>query len=211
MSRALTTLAALALVLGAVGASAAPVCARGSGAVDRLLCSDAGLAALDQGLQQVHRQALAQARGPARQALVVEQRAWARGRADCWKADGQPTWITASWTEDTVPGCVRAQTRLRTAELQALWRLRPARTVFHACQGQAVNELVVSAFETDPPVLRIERGDRVATLWQVGLAEVGAERFEGANVSLRRQGDGWQVEWLDTRSGQTESLDCRPR
>ena len=47
-------------------------------------------------------------------------------------------------------------------QLQALWRLRPARTVFHACQGQAVNELVVSAFDTDPPVLRIERGDRVA-------------------------------------------------
>jgi uncharacterized protein YecT (DUF1311 family) len=211
MSRARTALSALALALGAAGASAAPACSRGTGAVDRLLCRDAGLAALDQGLQQAYRQALAQARGPARRALVVEQGGWARGRADCWKADGQPTWITASWTEDTVLGCARAQTRLRTAELQALWRLKPPTTVAHACQGQAVNELVVSAFDTDPPVLRIERGDRVATLWQVGPAEVGAERFEGANVSLRRQGGGWQVEWLDTASGRTESLDCRPR
>ena len=169
----------------------------------------AGLAALDQGLQQAYRQALAQARGPARQALVVEQRGWARGRADCWKADGQTTWITAHWTEDTVLGCARAQTRLRTAELQALWRLRPPHTVAHACQGQAANELVVNAFDTDPPALRVECGDRVATLWQVGAPEVGL--FEGANVSLRRQGAGWLVDWLDTRSGQTESLECRPR
>ena len=60
------------------------------------------------------------------------------------------------------------------AELQALWRLRPPHTVAHACQGQAANELVVNAFDTDPPALRVERGDRVAMVlpqrWETAVA-----------------------------------------
>jgi hypothetical protein len=68
---------------------------------------------------------------------------------------------------------------------------------------------VASYFATDPPTIRLERGDRTATLWRVVQGADGL--YEGANVSVVRQSDGVKVEWLDTNSGTTESLQCAVR
>lgn len=179
------------------------------GEVEQLICRDPALAALDRQLDAIYRSALAQARDGLAQQLRQEQRGWIQGRNDCWKARGQPTWITATWTVDSVPGCVQAQYRLRSAELQAVWRLLPPRTVAYACQGQPANELVAHFFETDPPTIRLERGDRSTTLWRVGDAAAGA--FEGRNISAVRRGDTLSISRLDTDTGRTEQLACRAR
>lgn len=184
-------------------------CKKAQGRVEQLVCADAGLAALDRRLDQVYQAVLARAESRLRATLRAEQRGWIKGRNDCWKADGRPTWITATWTVDSVQACVAAQTRQRTAELQAVWRLLPPTTQTYACQHNPANELVVNAFATDPPTLRLERGDRSVTLWQVGAADAG--RFEGQNVTLLQRPGELAVSWLDTVTGQTDELRCQPR
>ncbi len=202
---------ALATAAAAAGAADGPTfpCGKAQGKVEQAICADAGLAARDRQLHTVYKAASAKATGSLASMLRAEQRGWVKGRNDCWKADGLQTWITATWTVDTVRDCIDAQYRLRTAELQAVWRLLPRKTVVHACQNNPANELVVHQFASDPATVRLERGDRTATLWQVGAPAAG--RFEGRNVGLVQQGGGVKLSWLDTDSGKTEAIDCQPR
>lgn len=183
-------------------------CAKAKGEVEQLICSDATLAALDRKLDQVYQAVSAKAKGDLATALRQEQRGWVSGRNDCWKASVQ-TWITSTWTVATVQECVDAQYRLRTSELQALWRLVPPHTVAYACQNNPVNEVVANFFATNPATIRLERGDRTATLWQVG--EMRAGKYEGQNVSLVHQSNEVQVSWLDTNTGKNEALQCTAR
>jgi uncharacterized protein len=209
----------LSAVVGVVCAFSGPVaaqakgptfsCARVQTDVEKLICSDAALASLDRQLAEVYKSAAAKARAPLTGQLRQEQRGWVKGRNDCWKAKGQPTWITASWTVDTVRGCVDAQYRLRIAELQAVWRLLPARTVAYACDNASANEVVANFFDTDPATLRLERGDRTTTLWRVGDAAGGT--YEGQNVSAVHLGDSLAIKRLDTNTGQTEQLPCKAK
>ncbi|MBK6854262.1 MAG: DUF1311 domain-containing protein [Burkholderiales bacterium] len=205
-----------AFVIGATGLAVMAAahgtsfdCSKAKGEVETLVCSDASLAALDQRLDTVYQAAVAKAKGKLANQLRAEQRGWIKGRNDCWKAKGQPTWITATWTVDTVRGCVEAQTRLRTSRLQAVWRLLPPRTVTYACQGNPANEVVANFFVTDPATIQLERGDRTKTLWQIGRPDAGS--YEGQNVNLVHQGSTIRLNWLDTDTGKTDELDCKAR
>jgi uncharacterized protein len=191
----------------AVSSAAAPSfdCAKAQGEVEQLICSDAALAALDRQLADTYKAAMAKARDDMPGILRTEQRGWVGGRNDCWKATDE-TWITASWTVASVRDCVDAQYRLRISELQAMWQLLPQDTVSYTCNGERSNAVVASYFASDPPTIRLERGDRTATLWRIPQ---GADaRYEGQNVSLVRRAGNVTVEWLDTNSGETEQLDC---
>ncbi len=201
--------AALTLCAAAVAASAqgpAFDCAKAKGQVEQQICASPALAALDRQLDAVYKAATAKATGKLAAALRTEQRSWVKGRNDCWKAN-QQTWITATWTVDTVPACIDAQVRLRTSELQAVWQLLPPRTVRYACQGNPADEVVVNPFASNPATIRLERGDRTKTLWQVGPPAAG--QYEGQNVGLVDRGGAVQVTWLDTRTGKTDTLDCK--
>jgi uncharacterized protein len=182
-------------------------CAKATGEVEKLICGDSSLIALDRKLDAVYRAAAAKARGKLVSQLRVEQRGWVKGRNDCWKANGQQTWITATWTVDTVRACVEAQYRQRAAELQAVWRLLPPRTLAYACQGNPANQVVASYYDSDPPTIRLERGDRTATIWRVGTSV--PEKYEGQNVSLTRQSSQLMVNWLNPGTGQSEELKCK--
>jgi uncharacterized protein YecT (DUF1311 family) len=199
------------LALPAASLAAAPTfdCAKAQGEVEQLICRDAALATLDQRLATAYKAATASAKGNLATRLREEQRGWVKARNECWKAKGVETWITATWTVKTVEACVDAQYRLRTSELQALWRLLPPRTVSYACQGNPANEVVANFFDTDPATIRLERGDRTATLWRVGAASAG--KYEGQNVSVVHQGVEIGVSWLDTNTGRTEDLRCKAR
>lgn len=183
-------------------------CAKAEGEVEKLICSDASLAALDRQLDAVYAAATAKAHGKLATGLREDQRGWVKGRNDCWKAT-QQTWITATWTVDSVPACVAAQYRVRISELQAVWQLLPPKTVSYVCQNDPANEVVANFFESDPPTIRLERGDRTKTLWRVGAPAAGT--YEGQNVSLVQQGSDLKVDWLDTGTGKTETLQCKVR
>jgi uncharacterized protein len=184
-------------------------CAKAQGEVEKLICSDGSLAALDRKLGSVYKAAAAKAQGNLATRLREDQRGWVKGRNDCWKANGRETWITATWTVSTVQGCVDAQYRLRTSELQSVWRLVPPKTVAYSCRNNPANEVVANFFDTDPATIRLERGDRTKTLWRVGNAAAGT--YEGQNVSLQQRGNEIQIGWLDTDTGKTEDLRCTAR
>jgi len=198
----------LTLPLAAPAASPSFDCAKADGEVETLICSDAALAALDSKLDATYKAAAGKAEGALATRLREDQRGWVKGRNECWKAT-TTAWITASWTVDTVRACVDAQYRLRTSELQALWRLLPPETVAFACNGNPANEVTSNFFASDPPTARLERGDRTVTLWQVGASAEGL--YEGQNVSVVRRGADLKVSWLDVESGQTDELQCVPR
>ena len=207
---AAAVLCALGLPAAALAESPAFSCAKAQGQVQKLICSDASLAALDRKLDQVYKAASAKAKGKLLSDLRTEQRGWIKGRDDCWKTqNGSPTWLTASWTANSVKACVEGQYRIRTTELQSVWRLVTPKTVFYACQNNPANEVVANFFATDPATIRLERGDRTVTLWQVGTVDEG--KYEGQNVSLVRRNNEVKVNWLNVATGNTEDLQCRAR
>ncbi|WP_337842759.1 lysozyme inhibitor LprI family protein [Rheinheimera sp.] len=186
---------------------AAVSCAEPKGQVAQLLCTDAELQALDLRLNQVYQAAQAKAKDGLVTRLRSEQRGWLKGRAECWKAVGQPVWLTASWTVSTVRDCSLAITQQRIAELQAVWALLDAVTEFYQCQNNPANEVVLQLFSSEPATIRLERGDSTRTLWRVtGVAE---PMYEGQNVSLQWQGDQLQLNWFNIHTGQNELLQCQ--
>lgn len=204
-------LLACAMTIPATVLAQAPAfdCTKAKGEVETLICTDQSLTTLDRKLDEVYRAAAAKASGKLVTQLRAEQRGWVKGRNDCWKANGSMTWITATWTVDTVKGCVDAQYRLRTSELQSVWRLVPPKTVFYACANNPANEVVANFFDTDPATIRLERGDRTVTMWRVGTAGDGT--YEGQNVSLVHKGNEVQVNWLNTNTGKNDEFLCKAR
>lgn len=180
-------------------------CAKAQGEVQQLVCKDQGLAALDRKLDGVYKAALAKARDGMAATLRAEQRGWVKGRDECWKCrNGDPTWITASWTVSSVRDCTEASYRVRISELQATWGLVAAAgpTAF-ACQHNPANEVVATFFETDPKTVRLERGDRSVVAWLVPAA--GGAKYEGQNVTFATKGKEASVTWLD------ETLACESK
>ena len=181
-------------------------CSKASGEVEKLICADEGLGALDRKLDAVYKAALAKARDDVPQWLRTEQRGWLKGRDECWKAKGaaDPVYLTESWTATDVRGCVEAQYQLRIAELQVRLQLVPAqKPVFFACNNNPANEIVATFFETDPPAARFEHGDRTVIGYLVRTAS-GA-KYEGQNLSFWNKGNEATVTW----SG--EDLKCKVR
>jgi uncharacterized protein len=140
------------------------------GSVEALVCQDEALAALDRTLAEVYAHARARSADEHPPFLVAEQRGWIKGRDECWKADDERA-------------CVEDSYRRRIANLQARYRLVPAKgPVFYACDGNPANELVATFFETDPPTLIAERGDQTSLMY-VAPSGSGA-RYEGRNESF---------------------------
>jgi uncharacterized protein len=185
-------------------------CAKAQGEVEQLICKDAALAALDRKLDGVYKAASAKAREML-STLRTEQRGWVSGRNECWKATNADNamYLTASWTATSVRACVEAQYRMRIAELQALYQLVTPKTVTFACQNNPANAIVGDFFDTDPPTARLERGDRVVTVYQVRAAS-GA-KYEGQNVEFWTKGQEASVSWMNPATGETEKLQCKVR
>jgi uncharacterized protein len=172
-------------------------CSKAGGEVEKLICSDEGLSALDRKLDGVYKAALAKARDDVPAFLRTEQRGWIKGRNECWKAKGagNPVYLTESWVATDVRGCVEGQYRMRIAELQVQLRLVPPKgPVFFTCNNKTADQFVATFFETDPPAASVERGDRTVIAYQVRTAS-GA-RYEGQNLSLWSKGDEATITYL---------------
>jgi uncharacterized protein YecT (DUF1311 family) len=181
-------------------------CAKAVGEVQQLVCQDDELAALDRSLDGVYKEALARARDDMPRILRAEQRGWIKGRDECWKTrNGSPAFLTASWQATNVRDCVLGSYRIRQSELQAVWRLVPAKgPVSFVCGTSPADEVLATFFETDPPTARVERGDRTVTAWLVPSAS--GSKYEGRNVELWTKGaQEALVTWDDAQ------LKCKAR
>lgn len=181
---------ACALAMTSTGAALAGADARApsfdcvrtaAGGIARLVCDDAALSALDRRLAEAYAAARTKAANEHPPTLAATQRGWIKGRDDCWKADDRRA-------------CVEEAYRLRTAELQARYRLLPpTATARYLCGGGPADEVVAVYFPTDPPSAVVERGDSVSMMFLQRSAS-GA-RYAGPNESLwEHQGEA-RVQW----------------
>jgi len=117
--------------------------------IESLICEDEELSALDRKLSGVYAAATEKAVNERPPKLQAEQRGWIKGRNDCWKSDNKDA-------------CVRDAYILRIAELQARYRLVPdIGPISYICEDNPTVEVVATFFDTDPPTLIAEYGDRV--------------------------------------------------
>jgi uncharacterized protein len=168
-------------------------CARAEGSVEEMICADDELAALDRELAAVYAAAVQKAVDERPPVLKAEQRGWIKGRNECWKSDDPRS-------------CVEDAYRLRIAELQARYRLVAARGPFRfVCDGNPVNEVVVTYFETDPPTLIAERGDQVS--FMVLQPSGSGAKYQGRNeLFWEHQGEATVV-W----GYQAPQMRCLPK
>ena len=153
--------------------------------IETLVCDNPALSALDRRLAGVYAEALAVLGDvadsvEATRYLEAWQRGWIKGRNECWKA------------ADRI-ACTRTSYERRIAELQARYFLVPGgEPVFFACDDGS--EIVATFIPTDPPAVRLERGDTL----KVGLlvpAASGAKYEADFGTSFWTKGDGAMVEW----------------
>ena len=183
LNLAAALIAGVVLQLPAPAASASPSfdCMKvRRGSVADQVCRDDELSRLDRKLAEVYAAARRKAVAERPPTLAAEQRGWLKGRDDCWKSEDRR-------------GCIAETYRRRTAELQARYRLVPAvGPVRYACDGNPANEIIVSLFATEPPVLIAERGDQVSTMYRATGAAPG---YVGRNESFREDGTDALVRW----------------
>ena len=149
--------------------------------VEAMVCSDAGLSALDRKLSAVYGEALTIAAAQQPPTLRAEQRGWLKGRDECSK--------------NTAPrACVEDAYRRRIAELQATYRLVPVTgPVTYICNGSRANEIVTNYFATDPPTLVAERGDGVSVMYLQPSAS--GSKYAGRNETLWERAGEAKITW----------------
>lgn len=170
-------------------------CEEARGTVEQLICATPELARLDVRLDSIWQEVLrlmdeGGMPDADRATLRAFQRGWIGGRNECWKSDD-------------VEGCVRDLYRTRIARLQSDWQLAPGgEPTFWACQGNPANEFVLTFFETDPPSVRVERGDRQETMLAVPVAS-GTRYLGFFGKEVWMKGDTGTFVWP-----QTDTLRC---
>lgn len=151
------------------------------GSVPDQVCRDEELSRLDRTLAGVYAAARRKAADQRPPVLASEQRGWIKGRDDCWKSEDRR-------------GCIVESYRRRIAELQAQYRLvAGVGPVRYACNGNPADEIVVSLFATEPPVLIAERGDQVSLMFRTNAA--APPGYVGRNESFREEGTQAVVRW----------------
>jgi uncharacterized protein len=152
-----------------------------SGSIEALICADAELSALDRTLARAYAAASKKAANERPPVLKSEQRGWIKGRDECWKSADKRE-------------CVREAYRVRTAELQARYRLVPGNgPVLFVCDGDPRSVVVATFFATDPPTLIAERGDSVS--FMVAQRSASGTRYAGRNESLWEHQGGATITW----------------
>ena len=163
---------ACALLLLSTCALAAPPsfdCDKVSSTIERLICMDEELAAMDRELSKVYAQS--QRRSAKRgQELLGEQALWIRARNDCWRSREQVR-------------CVRDSYRARIAELQARHGLVQGNgPVTYVCDNDPSHPVVATFFRTDPPLVIARRGGEESLMY---LQPSGSgSKYDGLFASL---------------------------
>ncbi len=160
-------------------------CSKAEHEIETLVCGNPALSALDRKLARVYQESVEALEGvvdsdAALKHLKAEQRGWIKGRNECWKA------------EDKI-ACARSEYEARTAGLQARYFLvQGGDPVFFACDDNS--EIAATFMPTDPPTVRLERGDTLEVARLVPAAS-GAKYAADFGTSFWTRGDEALVEW----------------
>ena len=151
------------------------------GGVEKVICQDPQLAALDHKLAGVFSSAQKKAANEHPPFLQAEQRGWIKGRNDCWKQQNKSK-------------CILDEYINRIAELQARYRLVNAEgPVRFICEENQANEVIITYFPTEPASLIAERGDQ--TSFMLLQKDKDGRWYQGRNERIRATGDEALISW----------------
>lgn len=158
-------------------------CAKASGQVEQLICSDEALAALDRSLADTYRVALQNFPQAELASLQAEQRGWIKGRNDCWKAED-------------VSSCVRLSYQTRIVELQITsGQLIAAEAVGYACEGNEGRPFFAAFYSQTTPasvVLTLGNDQLIAFIAPSG----SGARYSAAGVEFWEHHGEASVNWF---------------
>jgi uncharacterized protein len=176
---------------GSVQAAPPAWCAKAGGEVEKLICKDAGLSALDEKMATTYSDALKRADVPGATALKNGQKDFERRRDACAAKE------TAK--------CVRETYARRIAEVQARYKLLPGHGPFKfACDGNPKNVVQVIFYDTSPQTLVAEWGDKVSLMYEQPSAS-GA-KYEGPNETFWEHHGVTRIIW----GRKTSEMYCKP-
>jgi len=187
LTSALITLSLIAAAADRATAAAPSFdCAKASGQVEKLICADEALAALDRKLTETYAKAMKQWPADEQSTQRALQRGWVKGRNECWKADD-------------VRACVEASYRTRIAELQIQsGQLTAPTPVTYTCDGNPGQPFTAAFYrDTDPPSAVLTYGGD-QTIAFIARSASGA-RYTAANVEFWEHHGEATVEWYGTK------------
>ncbi len=164
-------------------------CAKATSEVEKLLCRDAALAALDRELAAQYQKVLAATRGEERERLTAVERGWVKGRDECWK-------------DDQARRCIEEAYRTRLAELRIGEGARPAGVQEYRCNddGQPLSAVFYDQFE--PRVAVVSHGRDQAIVFAAAAADT-LRHYARSGVRFDERADGAVVEFYGIK------LQCR--
>jgi uncharacterized protein len=180
---------ALALTLTSVARAVEPGpsfdCSRAVGSAERLVCSDAELAAMDRELDAIFKRALQQFPETETPELNAMQLGWAKGRNDCWKADDLRACVTRNY-----------QMRITELQIQTGALTAPKATAFGCLGGESIAAVFYSHTKLPSAVLTRSPDDQVIAYL---VPSASGSKYEGRNVTFWLKGKEAAVSWVDHR------------
>ena len=164
------------------GSAAGPsfTCQKAVHHVEKLICADPALAALDVEMAKRYKDTLAKAPADDKPGIQIEQERWLKSRNTC-AADAER------------PACVRShyQARIeRLSSFQALYAsgsdaaTTPGSPVSYQCVDRS--EVAATFIKSEPPTARIKRGD---SQWQLALVPTGSgSKYSNGQVTFWTKG-----------------------
>ena len=153
-------------------------CAKASGAVETLICKDAGLAALDNELAALYPKAIAPLSPEQLKTERAMQRGWIKGRNDCWK--GQD-----------LRQCVEDNYQLRITELQISGGqlMVPVPVNYKCGQHVTLSTYFYNDAKLPAAVINLSEGDKQQQVLAYEAPSASGARYEGQNLTFFTKGD----------------------
>lgn len=158
-------------------------CAKASGEVEKMICKDAGLIALDHKLAETYSKAMKHLPAADAAREKVTQRGWIKGRNDCWKAEDQRA-------------CVEGEYRTRIVQLQIRsGQLVAPPYVAYDCSPADAQPFTATFYkETDPPSAVLSLGnDQVIAFLQ---RTASGAKYTAANVEFWEHHGEAAINWF---------------
>ena len=167
-------------------------CAKATGEVEKLICSDAALTALDRKMAGVYASAMKKFPADVAKKEKTLQRGWVKGRNDCWKAADKKACVTESY-----------QTRMVELQIRSGQLIAPKAVEFK-CSPGGDKPFTASFYQkTDPPSAVLTYGDDQVIVFQK-MAASGA-RYGATDVEYwEHQGEA-AIDWYGAK------MTCKPR
>jgi uncharacterized protein len=184
-SLCLAVTAACLSLMASEGLAKAPSfdCSTAFTEINKTICEDPELSALDRKLAHVYSQASRRYPTTAPLQLRAEHPAWEKKLNECS-------------TDSNKRECIRNSYMSRIAEVQARNDLVSSKTERFRCvtESGTENPLIATFHQTDPPTATLQRADQRVVAFMNQSANDSI--YEGTSVTFRHEADHARVEWL---------------